>query len=403
MIDAALAPSRRPNRFRRSIVKRIGLASTLVVGVLAVGPAQALGATLEVDDDKVECKKAPFTSIQAAVTAASPGDSIKVCPGTYTEQVKITKDGLKLFSRNPLAAVIKAPPAMVEDKAIVEIEAADDVTVRDFTITGPGGGNCDSLRYGVLVGGPSSDPAEDAEIRHNHITEIRDNPFGGCQNGNAVQVGRQSAGVVGSADVVGNTIDRYQKTGVGNDGPGSSAVIRQNTIEGVGPTATIAQNGVQVSRDAVAEVRQNEISDNLFSPQTFASAGVLLFQADPETEVVHNTILRNDEGVYLSDQHGGTVSHNEASDSTFDGIGIVDGSTDVLVEHNVAERNAFDGVYAGSDSSENTVAYNHLSDNADHDCHDDSTGPHTPGVANIWFNNKGVTENKPGLCEGEKP
>ena len=383
-------------------MRRLALAASLAAAFMAFGAGQALAATLEVDDDKVQCKKAPFSSIQAAVTAASPGDSIKVCPGTYTEQVKITKDDLKLFSRNPLDAVIKAPPAMSDPKAIVEIDGATGVTVRDFTITGPGGGPCDSLRYGVFVGGSAGDDTS-AEIRHNHITRIHDNPPGGCQNGNAVQVGRQFIGRIGSADVVDNTIDAYQKTGVVVDGDGSTARVRNNTIDGLGSVNFIAQNGVQVSRDAVGEVRHNEITDNLFAPQTFASAGVLLFQADPATEVSHNTILRNDEGVYLSDQHGGTVTHNESSDSTFDGFGVVDGSTDVTVEHNRAENNGFDGVYAGSDTAENSIAYNHLSGNADHDCHDDSNGPHPPGVANRWSNNHGVTENKPGLCEGEQP
>jgi parallel beta-helix repeat protein len=371
--------------------------------MLAFGAGHALAATIEVDDNKVECKKAPFTSIQAAVTAAAPGDSIKVCPGTYTEQVRITKDNLKLESRNPLAATIKAPPAMTSPKAIVYIDGATGVTVRDFVISGPGGGACDSLEYGVLVGGSSSDPSTGAEIRHNRITQIRDNPFGGCQNGNAVQVGRQALSLVGSADVVDNTIDAYQKTGVVVDGTGTSARVRDNTITGVGPTATIAQNGVQVSRSAVGDVEHNTISDNVFTPQTVASTGVLVtVQADPGTEISHNTILRNDEGVYLDAQDGGTVSHNESSDNTFDGFGVVD-ATNMEVEHNVAEDNGFDGVYASADSSENSIAQNHLSDNAEHDCHDDSTGPHDPGVANRWFNNHGVTENKPGLCEGEKP
>jgi parallel beta-helix repeat protein len=383
-------------------LKRLGLASAVAVAAMAFGPGQAFAATLEVDDDKVQCKKAPFTSIQAAVTAASPGDQIKVCPGTYTEQVTVNKNGLKLFSRNPLAAIIKAPPAMADPKAIVYVDGANDVSVRDFTITGPGGGGCDSIRYGVLVGGPSGDPSNDAEIRHNHITQIRDNPFSGCQNGNAVQVGRQSVGLVGSADVIGNDIDNYQKTGVVTDGPGSSAEVRQNVIDGVGPTPTIAQNGVQVSRQAEAEVRQNTITDNQYSPQTVASAGVLAFDAANSIVVRQNTVLRNDEGVYIISQEGGTFSHNESSDNTFDGFGL-DDSSGTEVEHNVAERNGVDGVWANSDTSENSIAHNHLSDNVEHDCHDDSTGPHTPVVANVWFNNHGVTENKPGLCEGEKP
>ena len=47
-------------------------------------------ATLMVDDDKVQCPMAQYTTIQAAVNAAQPGDVIRVCPGTYPEQVTIT-------------------------------------------------------------------------------------------------------------------------------------------------------------------------------------------------------------------------------------------------------------------------------------------------------------------------
>jgi len=41
--------------------------------------------TLLVDDDKVQCPTAGFTTIQAAVDAAPAGATIRVCAGTYTE------------------------------------------------------------------------------------------------------------------------------------------------------------------------------------------------------------------------------------------------------------------------------------------------------------------------------
>ena len=47
------------------------------------------GAQLTVDDNGVQCPTAGFTTIQAAVTAAAPGDTISICPGTYASASQI--------------------------------------------------------------------------------------------------------------------------------------------------------------------------------------------------------------------------------------------------------------------------------------------------------------------------
>ncbi len=58
--------------------------STAVVGALLAAPA-TLAATLSVDDDRQECTAAAFTSVQDAIDAAAPGDTVAICPGTYSE------------------------------------------------------------------------------------------------------------------------------------------------------------------------------------------------------------------------------------------------------------------------------------------------------------------------------
>src|SRR5438105_7536447 len=74
-----------------------------------------------------DCPQAMFTTIQSAVNASGPNDSVKVCPGTYTEQVVIMghqHDGLRLESVNPLAATIQWPAVEMFPLALVDFNNA---------------------------------------------------------------------------------------------------------------------------------------------------------------------------------------------------------------------------------------------------------------------------------------
>ena len=53
-------------------------------GVLCLSQS-AYAATLTVDDDRADCPAAAYTSVQAAVDAAAPGDTVTICPGSYAE------------------------------------------------------------------------------------------------------------------------------------------------------------------------------------------------------------------------------------------------------------------------------------------------------------------------------
>jgi parallel beta-helix repeat protein len=423
--------------------------------------------TLWVNDDGVpmptgtSCNNPNYNRIQDAVAAASAGYRINVCPGTYIEQVTIPayKDNLRLRSVKRWEAIIQAPPVMPDlYKAIVRVNGATGVEILAFTITGPGGGGCNSLRYGVRV-----DEGGSADILGNHITDIRDAPppptVSGCQNGVAVQVGRRFVPplgdptpediTTGSAKIMGNVIENYQKNGTTVDNNGSHAEIAHNRILGVGPTPTIAQNGAQASRGATAEIQHNFIAKNIYTgPEDAASTGVLLFQSG-QVLTDHNTATSNDVDIYMYQASAGSLTtHNRARASTYDGIIIQAGSGNQVV-HNKSEENTgpgiglydaqsntvddnkvednddsgillgdqdgfspandntvgnnqvrengtagldlTDGIRINTGSMGNTVHDNHLRDNVTHDCHDNSTG-------NVWDDNHGETSFPMGLC-----
>ena len=275
----------------RTTVGRRGVISLLVAGLPLLLPPGATaqlpdppGMTLTVDDDGMQCIT-PYTTISAAVLVATPGSIIVVCDGTYQEQVTIDKSlTLQAVADPNQHAIVKAPSVMTDPKAIILVTGAlaMNVTIDGFMITGPGGGNCDALRWGIRVDGGAT-----ATITHNLIQNIHDSPFGGCQNGIGIDVGRQSDGTTGTATIDGNTIEDYQKGGILVDNMGSSAVITNNVILGVGRTEIIAQNGIQVSRGAMVpptNLQGNTVMGNFYWNRSAittpaVATGVLYFQA----------------------------------------------------------------------------------------------------------------------------
>jgi hypothetical protein len=367
---------------RRLLCVLVALAATLAI------TGQAFGATRIVDDDgraspPSDCGSSmpTFNMIEPAVEASNPGDTVNVCPGTYPEQVSVEADenGLTLRSLVFRAAVIKAPPVMTDPGDVVTINGAQNVTLRDFTVAGPLPDTlfCSLfLRTGVRVIGGGS-----AIVRGNRITEMRSaSPaLRGCQNGFGLAIGRQFEGQTGRVTGFGNHIDLYQKGGVYVDNAGSTLDLWATLIQGEGPTPVIAQNGIQVSRGAVARLTQNRVEDNTYTlAPAFGATGILLFIAGANTTVSNNRVVRNDDNIGVYTTSGARILRNVLLDSTF-----------------------FDGIYMGVDTSNNRIEENFLRNNAEHDCHDDSVGPNNPPalVANFWINNDGLTENRPGLCQ----
>jgi len=108
-------------------------------GDTVVGPADTTddpadppssGTTLFVNNHTqfdADCPSTSYTSIQTAVDASGPNDTIKVCPGTYTSSANHghSHDGLKLESVTPLGATIQWPTVETFPLALVYFNNAD--------------------------------------------------------------------------------------------------------------------------------------------------------------------------------------------------------------------------------------------------------------------------------------
>ncbi len=382
-----------------------------------------------------------FPTIQSAIDTSSC-DRIAIAAGTYVEQLEVSRT-VALEGTGADVTVIQAPAVLAVPKAIVRVTgAATDATIRDVAIQGPGGGPCDSLRAGVRVDGNAT-----VRLQGSRVVAIRDTPLGGCQNGVAILVGRRSEGQIGHALVSHNRIEDYQKGGVVVDGPGSTASISDNSVQGGGfrCCGLAAQNGIQVSRGAVAQIVHNDVADNRYDPSVAASGGVLIFEAGSGVAASRNTVDANDVGIWVIATQGAVVDGNRVTGSTFDGVALdnqnftvgasttqnvvrnnhVRGNGDgiglysadsSLIENNEIAGNSGAGVVVSSEfdfqtfpglqpsSSANVIRNNHSDENGDVGIFDDSTGSEIGGTANTYAgnhcrDNAGGASSPAGLCE----
>ncbi|HEU0026268.1 MAG TPA: right-handed parallel beta-helix repeat-containing protein [Ktedonobacterales bacterium] len=149
-------------------------------------------------------------------------------------------------------------------------------------------------------------------VENSRIHEIGESPFNGAQHGVAVY---WVFGSAATGKIVNNTIWNYQKGGIAVNGVGSSATISGNTVTGLGPVSFIAQNGIQVGFGATGTVMGNTVSDNSYTGTSTQSGGILVAGGDcyggpytTDTEIVGNTVINNDVGIWMSNIQGDCVS-----------------------------------------------------------------------------------------------
>ncbi len=251
-----------------------------------------------------------YCTIQAAISDPLTLDThtITVAAGTYPEQVTINKS---IHLVGAVGAVIEAPltlPIASDPLSNIVLVTGSGVSaeITGFTIQGPGSTACGSMGRGIFV----RDGAF-ANIHHNQILDIRDNVFSGCQNGIAIQVGRNALSTSGSATIDYNTITGYQKGAIVVDNTGSDATITGNIITGAGTTTVTAQNGIQISRGATATINGNTVSGNSFhiegNTYDYAGSGILLYESGAVSLTGGNNLFGNDQNYYASNVTGALV------------------------------------------------------------------------------------------------
>ena len=280
------------------------------------------------------CDQATFSSINAAVTAASPGATVIVCPGTYMEDVVVSQR-LTLIGRH---ATIDATGL---ENAIQVV--ASHVSISGFTLENANG-------EGLLVGFPPPPSAVQSAVptagppvlTHELIDHVKvihnDQGWNGTEKGNCAYPGDCGGGIhlQGTAwstvqdSIVSNNADGILLTD--DYGPNSHNVIEDNRV-----TDNLTECGIVLPSHNGGAVSYTAVPQTAPAPPIFTLTG-----RNPQAGGVFDNLVRDN--VVL---RNGTA-RNPNGGGSGSGIGIFapfpgTGAYDNVVEDNYVAGNGMAG------------------------------------------------------------
>jgi len=229
-----------------------------------------------------------YYSIQDAIDAANPGDTISVAAGTYNESVTVNKS-LTLEGGNAgiPATEARGPESIIDaqlaDYGVFIIEATTTATLDGFTVR--------NYEVGGILAGAFSPPEDDPFAVHilNNVVE-EPSSLEDAHNNN-IQVGDGTTGTIIGNEVSGALLESPDWSGSGIIVAGSSDVlVSDNYVHN-------CEGGIQIVgyaeyRDAPAEnniIEYNLVEDN--------ESGIVPQMNSIGTIIRYNDVLGNDEGI----------------------------------------------------------------------------------------------------------
>ncbi len=235
-----------------------------------------------------------FTSVQAAITAAAPGASIIVCPGTYRENLSIRAD-LRLIGAGDGPSALDTIVRGTGTGSVVEIARGATVTLKKLRLTGG--------RDQVGLGGGINNWGTTTVVGCTIIENTSRNSGGGVSN-------KDGALTLTGCIVSGNTAEN-QGGGIDNNLGAliiSDSIVTGNAVSGTGLSSPggggIHSYGgtVALTSSTISENRSNLIGGGIYSE----NCDVTLTGCTVSENLADNDALGNSTGVL----GGGIANYN---------------------------------------------------------------------------------------------
>ncbi len=408
----------------RSLVGGVVLAA-IASTLLASVPASAVVLPPVVDDDGLaavgdcDAMTPAHPTIQAAVTAASSGDTVTVCPGVYPETVDVPKTLTLIGAQAGVDARTRSVPGSEEsivDPPDVPAQVpaftlgADDIVLDGFVVRGTTD-NAGIFTLSTFAGYR----IQNSIVRRNvfgiylhsaggdqsivRFNRIHNNNRPGAASGNGIYSDQGARGILIRA----NRIDAQTNSGIlfANSGVDQSNIViqrNQGTNDSSFVTLFDTQN-VQVLANRHTDTVNANDGDQGSTIFIGGDTDGTLVQENRLSNAPFSAIAVRDTLAVTSGATNVDILENRVVNAERHGIDVTTvESGAVQVRGNDALGNDVDGISFGPDTVNNLVRRNVALDNGDLDCHDESTGTNSAGTANFWRNNTGVTDDPSGLC-----
>jgi parallel beta-helix repeat protein len=306
-------------------------AVVLTMLFLPVAPASAAGTTLYVDGSNSACSDTgsgtaaqPFCTIKAAATKVSPGATVQVAGGTYTQNVGISISGTSsdpiTFTAAPGATVIVSDTSGVG----ISLSSVNWVSLTGFTVTR-------STDYGINVTNSSH-----ITLAGNHVS-YAGQPVSG-QNRTGIRLSNVSNSLVS-----GNTSDHNSDYGI--------AVVAGST--GNELRANVTYNNSRVFERATAGIRLYQSPGNVVDGNIShdnQDSGIECYPGSNNTLLFNNVVYNNgDHGIDDLMTTGQRIIANTAYHNVTAGINVEGSSTGATIADNISVDNGIKSPRTHSD------------------------------------------------------
>jgi PGF-pre-PGF domain-containing protein len=289
--------------------------------------------------------RAYYSSIQAAVDAATSGDTIYVCPGIYSEAVEVNKSSISILAfEGPASTFIVAPESNMNYCFNLKTEGTLSwVNISGFNISGA----LEEFAAGIRV-----HEAENCNISGN---VIHDNNIG-------ILLESSSSNVIESNVIFNNSNDGIALIN-SNYNYIYSNIIANNNINGVSITFDSNNNNVTLNQiydnNNYGIYLQTNCAENVISHNDiYGNAEGIVSYDCRDNWIVNNTLISNiynyiGSGIRLDRSSNTTISNNNASNNNY-GIYLFNSTSNILTD-NTALSNIYWDFYSQNNSIDNNV------------------------------------------------